>query len=62
MINNILAIKIIGTLVATPIMGWGIMRCAEQFEKAWKTNNRKTKWLASCGLFLVLAALSGWFL
>jgi antibiotic biosynthesis monooxygenase (ABM) superfamily enzyme len=56
------AIKLVGTLLATPLMGWGLMVVAEKFEASWKTNNRKKKWLASCGIFLVLAAISGWFL
>ncbi len=57
---RIFLIKLIGTLIATPIMGWGIMLCAENFEKAWKTSIRRKKWLACCGLFFLLAVLSGW--
>jgi len=56
------AIKLFVTLCATPLMGWGLMLCAEKFEKSWKTNNRRKKWLVSCGMFLVLAGISGWFL
>jgi hypothetical protein len=46
----------------TPIMGWAIMNLAENFEKAWRTNNRRKKWMASCGIFMFLAAIGGWFL
>ena len=57
---KIFAIKLLCLLLATPLMGWVIMRCAESFEKAWKTNNRRKKWMVSCGLFVLLAAISGW--
>jgi antibiotic biosynthesis monooxygenase (ABM) superfamily enzyme len=57
---KIFAIKLIGTLIATPIMGWGIMVSAEKFEKAWKTNNRKKRWLACSGVFFFLAVIGGW--
>lgn len=57
---KLFAIKLGMTLVATPVMGYVIMKCGESFEKAWKTQNRRKKWLASCGFFLLLAAISGW--
>jgi hypothetical protein len=57
---KIFFIKLIGLTLATPIMGWGIMLCAESFEKAWKTNKRRKKWMVSCGLFILLAILGGW--
>lgn len=59
---KILGIKFLALLLATPIMGWIMMGCAEIFEKAWKTNNRKKKWLVSCGWFMLLAAIGGWLL
>ncbi len=55
-------IKLIGLIIATPIMGWVIMTCAESFERTWKTGNRKKKWAASCGVFLILAIIGGWLL
>ena len=57
---KIFAIKFIGLVLLTPVMGFGVMICIEKFEKSWQTNSRKKKWLASCGLFFVLAAISGW--
>ena len=33
---KIFAIKLLCLLLATPLMGWVIMRCAESFEKAYK--------------------------
>lgn len=58
---KLFAIRLTGLVIATPIMGYILMLCGEKFEKAWKTNNRKKKWLASCGLFFLLAAgIAGW--
>lgn len=57
---KILAFRLCAILLAAPIMGWGLMVCMERFEKSWKTNNRKKKWMASCGIFLVLAGIGGW--
>jgi hypothetical protein len=57
---KVFAIKLAGMLFATPIMGWVIMIGGEEFEKAWKSNSRKKKWLVCCGLFLLLAGIGGW--
>ena len=55
-----LGIRLIGLLIAMPIMGFGLMKVIESFEKAWKSNSRLKKWGASCGLFLFLAIIGGW--
>jgi hypothetical protein len=57
---KIFCIKLAGTLIITPVMGWVIMICGEKFEAGWKSNKRRKKWLVSCGLFLVLAGIGGW--
>ncbi len=59
---KIFAIKLLCLLIATPIMGWVIMRLAESFEKAWKTNNQRKKWMVSCGVFMLLAVISDWLI
>jgi hypothetical protein len=56
-----IAIKIVVTLIITPLMGYALLRSGELFEKAWKSNSRRKRWLAMCGVFLLLAAISGWF-
>ena len=56
-----IAIRVIGTLIVTPIMGYLLLGTAEIVEKAWKTNNRRKKWLAMCGVFFILAGIGGWF-
>ena len=57
---KMIALKLVVMLLAAPFAGWIIMLSAERFEKSWKTNNRRKKWLASCGIFLILAAIGGW--
>lgn len=57
---KIFGIKLTLVICAAPLMGYVIMICAESFEKSWKTNNRRKKWLVSCGLFLLLAGIGGW--
>jgi H+/Cl- antiporter ClcA len=54
-------IKFAIILIMTPFIGYALMRYFEYFEKVWKSNNRRNKWLATCGFFIVLAALAGWF-
>lgn len=56
-----IAIKVIGTLIITPLMGYALLGCAELLQKAWNSNSRKKRWLAMCMVFLLLAAISGWF-
>jgi hypothetical protein len=58
---KVFAIKLICTLILMPLMGWVLMGFVEFFEKAWKTNNETKRWLSCCGLFIILAAISGWF-
>jgi hypothetical protein len=53
-------IKVLCVLLVSPIMGWILMTSVESFEKSWKTNNRKKKWIASIGMFLLLAVIAGW--
>jgi len=55
-----LGIRLAGLIIATPIMGYALMKFAESFEKAWKTNDRKKKWIISCWLFVFLAVIGGW--
>lgn len=56
-----IGIKIIGTLILMPLMGWVLLKNAELVEKAWTSNNRRKRWLAMCGVFVILAAIGGWF-
>jgi len=57
---KILTIKLVGLLIMTPIMGYGLLRCVESLEKAWKSNNRRKRWFVMCGVFFLLATIGGW--
>jgi hypothetical protein len=52
-------VKLVTLLALTPILGYGLFRYFEYFEQVWKTNNRRKKWLITCGLFFILACLGG---
>lgn len=55
-----LAIRFVFLLIATPLMGYVFLTFGEHFEKLWKSNNRKKRWLGCCGLFFLIAGISGW--
>jgi hypothetical protein len=55
-----LAIKLLGTIAITPLMGFLFLRWFEYSKKVWKTNNRRKRWYVMCGVFFVLAGISGW--
>lgn len=55
-----IAIKFIGTLIVTPFMGYALLKSAELVEKAWKSNSRRKRWLAMCGVFFFLAVMGKW--
>jgi len=59
---KIIGLKFLAALVVTPLMGYVLLKTAQYVEKAWKSNNRGKQWFAMCGVFLLLAAISGWFL
>jgi hypothetical protein len=52
-------IKLAVLLALTPILGFALFRYFEYFEQIWKTNNRRKKWLMTCGLFFMLACIGG---
>jgi hypothetical protein len=53
-------IKLAVLLCLTPVIGFCLFRYFEYFEKVWKTNNRRKKWFATCGIFFILACIAGW--
>jgi len=52
-------IKLAALLALTPFIGYGLLCYFEYFEKIWKSNNRRKKWLLTCVLFFVIACLGG---
>lgn len=57
---KMLGIKFLILLVISPILGLVFLPSAELFEKAWKSNDRKKKWMAVTGLFVIVAVIGGW--
>ena len=55
-----IGIKLLITLLATPIMGFGMLKSFDLFKKAWKSNNRRKQWLVMCVVFIFLAIIGGW--
>lgn len=53
-------LKLIVILVITPGGGYLLLRVAESLEKEWKSNDRRKKWVAMCGVFFLLACIGGW--
>lgn len=52
-------LKLFALVALTPILGFGLFRYFEYFELVWKGDNRRKKWLMTCGLFFILACLGG---
>lgn len=53
-------IKFGSLLLLTPLFGYLLMDAIDSIERAWKSNNKKRKWLVSCALFFLLAIIAGW--
>ena len=58
---NWFLIRLLGLLVLSPIIGYISIRLVESFENAWKSKNKKKRWLACSFAFFVLALMFGWF-
>lgn len=52
-------IRLAALLVATPVLGFILLRAAEDFEKIWKKGSTKQKWLRMCILVFALALAAG---
>ena len=52
-------LRLLVLLILTPIAGFALFRYFEYFERIWKANNRRKKWLMTCGLFFIMACLGG---
>jgi hypothetical protein len=53
-------IKLAGLIVFLPLGGFFVMKITETTVKAWSSNKTTKRWLASCGIFIFLAGISGW--
>jgi hypothetical protein len=53
-------IKLIILILLSPMIGFGLLRTFEYFERVWKTGNRKKRWVITSVLFFMLACIGGW--
>lgn len=57
---KIFAIKLVLLVAIAPLVGYYMLKFSDLVEVAWKTNNRKKKWIVMCTLFAFIAGWSGW--
>ncbi len=53
--------RLLALLITTPIIGYLSIRLIGDFEKAWKSKDKKKRWKACSLAFFVLAIVLGWF-
>jgi hypothetical protein len=56
---KIFGIKFAAFLLASPFAGFALLKMTDMIEEAWKSNNRRKKWIALSVLFFLFALLSG---
>ena len=56
---KILGWKLLALIVTAPFAGIALVSLSEEIEKAWKSNNRKKKWVAMSLLYFGIAVLCG---
>jgi quinol-cytochrome oxidoreductase complex cytochrome b subunit len=59
---KILGLKFIVLVAISPMLGFFFLKFIDQVEEAWKTNNRRKKWIVCSIFFMLFAVLSGWLL
>lgn len=47
-------------LIFAPILGYVMLKFIENVEDAWKTNNRKKKWVVLSAIVAFIAGWVGW--
>ncbi|MFA6119146.1 MAG: hypothetical protein WCT85_06465 [Parachlamydiales bacterium] len=52
-------IRLVTLLILTPVFGYGVLLSIESLIKAWKSNNRKKKWIAITITLLFLSIALG---
>jgi membrane protein DedA with SNARE-associated domain len=54
-------IKAVGFIVCVPLLGYAVLVAVELIQNAWRSNNRKKKWIAMTMIAGAYLALNGWF-
>jgi len=57
---KVIGLRLAFLLIVTPLAGYFFLRVGEGLEKEWKTGNRRKRWIAMCGVFLIIAVIGGW--
>lgn len=58
---KVFLIKLIVFAVVVPILGYALLLTVEFVQKAWRSNNRRQKWIAMLVIAGVYLLLNGWF-
>ena len=56
---KVFGMKFLGLALSAPFFGFALLKLSEEIEKAWKSNDKKKKWIALCLAYFVFAILSG---
>jgi len=48
-------------LILAPLVGFYMLKFVDLIQNAWKTNDRKKKWVVMSTIFAIVAGLAGWF-
>ena len=59
---KLFTLKLVIFLVSITFGGFVLLRFVDFIEDAWKTKNRKKKWIAMSTVVGIYLALKGWFL
>jgi quinol-cytochrome oxidoreductase complex cytochrome b subunit len=55
-----LGLKLLVLVAISPMIGFFFLKFIDQVEEGWKTNNRRKKWIACSGFFIIIACVLGW--
>lgn len=57
---KLFAIKLGLLVLVAPLVGLSMLKFGDMVQDAWKTNNRKKKWIVMSTIFAFFAAYLGW--
>lgn len=59
--TQLLGLRLISFLIVAPLLGYFLVYLIDQTLEAWKSNNRRKKWIAMSTVAGFYLALTGWF-
>lgn len=57
---KLFALKLVLLVAIAPLVGFAMLKFVDTIQDAWKTNNRKKKWIVMSTLFAIFAGYVGW--